>query len=425
MNRVSAVDDCFAFSSRRVRHEEAVALLKSLPASSAGTEFVSIFHAANRVSAEEIAAPRSSPAHTNAAVDGYAFAFADYDPGQGAAFPVAGRAAAGTELEGHPAPHTAFRIFTGAIMPEGYDTVAMQEDCQTEREGESHVVRIPAGLKHGANRRLAGEDMKKGSVIVKRGQRFRPQDLAALAAAGRGEVSCFRRPKLCIFSTGNEVLAPGASFETGKVYDANGPMLTGLLAPLGVTIVHGGILPDNRKTVTEMLVSAAQEHDMIITSGGASLGEEDHVVAALREAEALSLWQLAIKPGRPMGVGRIGSCLCLALPGNPVAVFVCALLYAWPLLRRLSGEDWKEPARLTVRAGFEIASRKLGRREFFRGWLEREGEHPVAKKYERDGSGLISSLRASTGLIEIPEDTREIKRGSDVAFIPLSEFGIF
>jgi molybdopterin molybdotransferase len=220
------------------------------------------------------------------------------------------------------------------------------------------------------------------------------------------------------------VLAPGSAFETGKVYDANGPMLAGLFQPLGLSVSYGGILPDSRQAVLEALTGAAAGNDLIVTSGGASLGEEDHIIAALKELGALSLWQLAIKPGRPMGLGKIGSCLCLALPGNPVAVMVCALLYVWPVARRLAGEPWIEPRRLFFPAGFEIGKRKQGRREFFRGWLECNGGRLIARKYPRDGSGLISSLREAQGLIEIPEDVKAIREGEDVAFIPFPEFGI-
>jgi molybdopterin molybdotransferase len=260
--------------------------------------------------------------------------------------------------------------------------------------------------------------------VIEAGRRLRPQDVAAVAACGRGEIVSFKRPRVRIFSTGNEVLLPGALFTEGKVYDSNGSMLSGLFAPLGLSVTYGGILPDNREAVHEALHTAAQKNDLVVTSGGASLGEEDHVIAALRASGALSLWQLAIKPGRPMGLGKIGSCLSFALPGNPVAVLVCALLYVWPVLRRLSGEPWMEPERLTFPAGFEIRSRKQGRREFFRGWLERHGEKLIARKYERDGSGLISSLRAATGLIEISEDAATLSRGDDVTFIPFSGFGI-
>jgi molybdopterin molybdotransferase len=418
----AATDDCFAFPARRLLHEEAIDILKRLALPVTATEAVDIFAAANRVCAESVISPRDIPAHTNAAVDGYAFAYKDYDPQKGASFPIAGRAAAGEALHSITDKSGAVRIFTGAIMPEGCDTVAMQEDCKAEENGSGGLVHIPGGLKSGANRRLAGEDMRKGASVAEPGQRLRPQDVAAFAAAGRSRVVCFKPPRVCVFSTGNEILPPGSGFAEGKVYDANGPMLAGLFASLGAAFTFGGILPDNRQAARDALQSAAAENDLIITSGGASLGEEDHVVAALREADALSMWQLAIKPGRPMGVGKIGSCLCFALPGNPVAVFVCALLYAFPVARRLGGEPWHEPVRLSLPAAFEIASRKQGRREFFRGWLEFDGGAPTLRKYERDGSGLISSLRAAEGLIEIPESAEAIRIGDAVSFIPFSHF---
>lgn len=418
---MTAADDCFAFFERRLLHEEAIALLRALVAPAPEEESVSIFAATGRVCAEAVKAPRAIPAHTNAAVDGYAFAFGDYDAKEGAVFAVSGRAAAGQPLRSARIERGAVRIFTGAIMPDGCDTVAMQEDCRIE--GGAFVF-IPGGLKRGANRRLAGEDVAEGATILEPGHRLRPQDAAALATSGRPDVICFRKPRICVFSTGNEVLAPGAPFREGRVYDANGPMLSGLFAPLAADVAFRGILPDTRDAVCDALQAAALDHDLIITSGGASVGEEDHVIAALREGRSLNLWRLAIKPGRPMGVGKIGSCLCFALPGNPVAVLVCALLYVWPAVRRFGGEPWIEPPRLALAAGFEIRSRKQGRREFFRGWLEHDDGKIIVRKYERDGSGLISSLRAASGLIEIPEDQASLSKGDGVNFIPFSAFGI-
>ncbi|MGA2494398.1 MAG: gephyrin-like molybdotransferase Glp [Roseiarcus sp.] len=409
-----------AFSVRRLAHAEAISLLNGLAAPVKEREEVGIYAAAGRVGAEIVLAPRSSPAHNNSAVDGYAFAFDDYDGKSGAILPIAGRIAAGDAAPSRVPPGCAARIFTGAVMPEGCDTVAMQEDCRVE----GGDVLIAGGLKKGVNRRLAGEDMVEGTAVIAPGQRLRPQDVAALAACGLSKIVCVRRPRLQILSTGNEVLAAGAPFALGKVYDANGPMLAGLFSPLGVSANYGGILPDRFDDVQAALRSAAAENDLIVTSGGASLGEEDHVIAALKRADALDLWQLAIKPGRPMGVGRIGSCLCFALPGNPVAAMVCALLYVWPVARRLAGEPWIEPRRFFFPAGFEIRARRSGRREFLRGWLERAGDRTVARSYPRDGSGLISSLRAASGLIEIPEDVTAIQEGDEVAFVPFSEFGI-
>jgi molybdopterin molybdotransferase len=403
-------------------HSEALTLLRHLARTLEGTEDIDIGEATGRIVAEPVHAPRAIPAHTNAAVDGYAFAFDGYDAKQGAHFAIGGRATAGDPRQSIASRRSAIRIFTGAIMPEGCDTVAMQEDCCLEAET---AVFIPAGLKRGANRRLAGEDLAEGAIVVLPGQRLRPQDVAALASTGVARIACFKKPRICFFSTGNEILPPGAPFSTGKVYDSNGPMLAGLFAPLNLAFARGGILSDNREAVHNALHAAAHNFDLIVTTGGASLGEEDHVVAVLRAADALSLWQLAIKPGRPMGVGKIGSCLCFALPGNPVAVLVCALLYVWPVVRVLSGEQWSEPQRLPFRAGFEIKSRRPGRREFFRGWLESDDGQITVKKYDRDGSGLISSLRSAGGLIEIPEQVESIQEGDTVSFIPFSAFGLF
>jgi molybdopterin molybdotransferase len=201
-------------------------------------------------------------------------------------------------------------------------------------------------------------------------------------------------------------------------------MLTALIGSAGAVPTDLGVFPDNRDEVKRRLAEAARGFDAVIVSGGASRGEEDHFVAALDALGKRHLWQLAIKPGRPMSFGQVGDCVVLGLPGNPVAVFVCFLLYAWPLLRRLSGADWPEPTRYRLPALFAFAGRKVGRREFWRGIL-RETPHGLAvDKFPRDGSGLISGLRAAHGLIDIPEEVPEIKPGDPVAFIPLSEFGI-
>jgi molybdopterin molybdotransferase len=397
-----------------------------LAAPIARTETVPAAQATGRVIAKQLHAARNIPAHTNAAVDGYAFPYDRYDPSNGSAFPIAGRAAAGDEAYAGAGGISggAIRIFTGAVMPPGCDTVAMQEDCRIESRGGTMGVFIPGGLKKGANRRKAGEDMQAGAVIAASGQRLRPQDAAALAAAGFAQAECFAPLRVAIFSTGQEIVKPGLPLLEGQVFDANAAMLAGLLQPLPVEITDGGILPDHAGTIRTTLSEASRSHDAIVTSGGASLGEEDHVVNALRALGDLSLWQIAIKPGRPMGVGRIGSCIALALPGNPVAVFVCTLVYVWPVLCRLAGMAWLEPPRWPLPAAFNIDTRKTGRREFFRGWLEKEDGHCTVHKYARDGSGLISSLRAASGLIEIEEQVESVSPGQPVSFIPFSAFGI-
>ena len=418
------LDDCFLSDRDRLRHDEALAILRQRIRPVVGRERLALPEALNRVLAEAAVAQADVPAHTNAAVDGFSFAGADYRLDGATTLPLGGRAAAGHPRVGVPPPGSAVRIFTGAVMPEGHDTVAMQEDARTGVEDGRAVVTIPSGLKANANVRKAGEDVKVGETVLAAGAVLRPQDLGALAALGLAEVSCFARLKVALLASGDEIVRPGTALKPGQVYDANTPMLKALTAAAGAVAVDLGILPDNAATVRERLAEAAQSYDVLLTSGGASRGEEDHLVAALDALGKRHLWQLAIKPGRPMTFGQIGDAILVGLPGNPVAVFVCFLLYVWPLLRRLGGAPWPEPRRFLLPARFAFPDRKLGRREFWRGTLVAEPRGWAVAKFPRDGSGLISGLRAADGLIEIPEDVPGVAWGDPVAFLPFSEFGI-
>ena len=383
-----------------------------------------LVNAAGRILAESVAALAPVPAHTNAAVDGYAFAHAEYDATQGANLPVEGRAAAGHPLSVPLAAGSACRILTGAVMPDGTDTVVMQEDV--ELSAAADTVSIPAGLKKGANVRRAGEDVAAGSELLAAGHVLRPQDLAALASVGRGRVQCYQRLRVAVVSTGDEVRVPGDEvLRPGDVFDANAPMLSALAAAVGADVTHLGIWPDRLATVRAGLEVAARDFDVVLTSGGASRGEEDHMSAALATLGSRHFWQLAIKPGRPMMLGQIGDTVVVGLPGNPVAVFVCYLMYVHPLLVRLGGGPWREPRRWRLPARFAFKGRKPGRREFWRGNIVEDDAGGLAvDKFARDGSGLISGLRAADGLIDIPEDAGDVAEGDMVAFIPFSEFGI-
>lgn len=417
-----ALDDCFLHDGDRMRHAQALELLKERVVPAAEPGIVPLDKAAGRIAAEPIAAPRPIPSTDNSAIDGYAFAHADYVKHEGT-LRVSRRIAAGDPAGQSLDPETAARIFTGAVMPDGADTIAMQEDVMVIPGLEEHVS-IPPGLKAGANCRKAGEDVARGETIVEPGTRLRPQDLAAIASAGIGEIKCYKPLRLAVISTGDEILRPGEAFSDGKVYDSNHYLLASLLDELGAEITDLGVLEDKADIVEAALQDAAKSHDAILTTGGASRGEEDHVVKAVDNLGKLHMWQLAVKPGRPMGFGQIGKCLFLGLPGNPVAAMVCYLLYVRPVLLRLGGAAWPEPARFSVPATFEM-KKKPGRREFLRGTLERD-EHGGAQvmRFPRDGSGLISSLRAADGLIEIAEDVEQIDKGDPVWFLPFTELGV-
>jgi molybdopterin molybdotransferase len=417
-------DDCFVLDKDRLPHDEALAILKSRIGPVVETEKIRLAEAMGRFLAASIVAPRPIPAHDNAAVDGYAFSHDAYDEKKGTRFGVVGQAAAGHPFKSTPPAGSAVRIFTGAVMPPGLDTVAMQEDVRVERNGEQAVAIVPPGLKQGANRRLAGEDAKEGDVLAEAGMRLRPQEVAAAAATGLDTLSCYVPLKVAIFSTGDEIVPPGGAFAPGKVFDANAPMLEGLVRAAGANPTHLGILPDNADQVTASLREAARDYQAVLLSGGASQGAEDHVVRSLDALGKRHLWQIAIKPGRPMSFGQICDSVVLGLPGNPVAVFVCFLIYVRPVLTRLAGGVWPEPHRFPLPAAF-AQKKKVGRREFWRARVTHTagGQVSVAK-FPRDGSGLISSLREADGLIEIPENVSEVKEGDIVDFIPFTEFGL-
>ncbi len=418
------IDDCFLHDKDRLRHDDAIALLQDRLAPMVGTETINLADALNRIIAAPVKTPHNVPLHTNSAVDGYAFAHADIGSSP---LPVSMRIAAGDLDPPVLQPGNAARIFTGAPMPEGAETVAMQEDCNEENS----TVALPQALKKGANCRLAGEDLNPGDTVVSGGGRLRPADLAALSSIGCAELSVRKRLCVVCFSSGNEMRRVGSSdkpLRVGEVYDANWPLLSSLLTKLPIELTDGGVIKDKADEVSAKIEDAAKRYDVIITTGGASRGAEDHMLSTLDRLGKRHLWQLAVKPGRPMMFGQIPrdqhkDCLFFGLPGNPVAAMICFLLYTRPALLRLGGANWETPPRFRLPAEFAISRKKPDRREFLRGILS-QGDDGIlrVKKFPRDGSGLISSLREADGLIELPEELTELEAGTLVNFIPFSSF---
>ncbi len=414
-------NDCFAHDGGLMRHDDAIRMLLARTRTISKTGCVALGGAAGRVLAAPVIAPRPIPAFDNAAMDGYAVAHAALD-GE-TRLPVTGIVAAGHPLERPLKTGEAVRIFTGAKMPEGADSVVMQEDARAFERGGQQFVTIPAGVKKGANRRLAGEDVARGAELVSKGTRLRPQDIAAIASTGAGEVECYAPLKVALVSSGDEIIRPGEDFRPGAVYDSNTFLLNALLGSLPVTVTDLGILPDRFDVVRDALEEAAADHDLILTSGGSSQGDEDHMSAAVTALGSLNMWRLAIKPGKPLGFGQIGEAVFLGLPGNPVAAAVTFWLYARPLLARMGGANWTPPRRLYLPSAFAMPKRKTGRREFMRGSLVEKDGVLHADRYSRDGSGLISSLRESDGLIELPEELTSVAKGDQLAFIPYEMLG--
>lgn len=415
-------NDCFAFGGPMMAVEPALALLAGRVGPVTATETVPLTDALGRVLAADLVAPFNVPPHDNAAVDGYAVFFDDLAADAPTVLPVTARVAAGQWL-GRPAVRgEAVRIFTGAPMPAGMDTVFMQEDCRSSDGEGGATVTLPAGGRRGVNRRLAGEDVREGSVVLSAGRRLRPEDIALAASLGHGTLQVRSRLRVAVFSTGDELRQPGQPLEQGAVYDANRYALIALLTRMGCAVTDLGILPDRFEAIRDALAEAAAGHDALITSGGMSNGEEDHVKPAVEANGRLDFWRLAIKPGRPVALGRVRDAVFVGLPGNPVAVVVTFLRIARPILLRLMGAADETPRLIPVRAAF-AHKKKPGRREFLRGSLTRGDDGALAvTKYPRDGAGVLSSLVDSEGLIELPEDLAGVEPGMIVDFVPFKEF---
>ena len=410
-------DDCFAFGGELMKSDEALALLRERLNVVVGTEKVPLQAATGRILAEDIVSALPVPPHDNAAVDGYAVRYTDLAPEGETPLPLAGRIPAGEREERRLSKGQAIRIFTGAPMPAGADTVLMQEDCRETADG----VVIPPGIKSGANRRFAGEDIAAGEMILKTGNRLRPQEIGLAASIGRTSLLVYKPVHVALFSTGDEVRDAGDDLPPGCIYDANRYSVGAALDRLGCDVNDLGILPDTYSVIRETLSRAAEDHDLIMTSGGVSTGEEDHIRAAVESLGSIHFWRLAIRPGRPLALGQIGPVPFVGLPGNPVAVLVTFMRFARPAILRLGGCNRTEPDSFQVRAGFELR-KKLGRREWLRVRIDRDDDGaPVARKFPRDGAGILTSMVQSDGLVELPEELTELAPGTMVDYLPFSE----
>jgi molybdopterin molybdotransferase len=407
-------DDCFAFGGPMMSVDEAVGLIAARVTPVPDVETVALVRADGRILARDIAAPLPLPPFANSAVDGYAVASRDLPQNSEQAFPVTGRVQAGGVAATPVKPGQAVRIFTGAPMPDGADTVFMQEDVRLEN---GRVV-LPAGLKPGANVRPAGEDIPAGRAALKAGRRLRPQDIALAAAFGLTELGVTRRLRVAVFSTGNELVSPGEARGTAQLFDSNRFMLMAMLTRLGCGVSDLGILRDERTSLARALQQVAGRHDLILTTGGVSTGEEDHVRAAVESVGKLVLWRMAIKPGRPVAMGVVDGTPLIGLPGNPVASFVTFVHVVRPTVLALSGAMQEKLVPMPVHAGFTYR-KKIARREYVRVSLHTVADGGLeAVKFPREGAGLLSSLADTDGLVELGEDVTQVEPGQTVGFLP-------
>ena len=407
-------DDCFAFGGPMMSVDEAVGIIAARVTPVQEIEAVALMEADGRVLAADVAAPLPLPPFTNSAVDGYAVRGSDLPRQNEQAFAVTGRVQAGASAQAPIEPGQAVRIFTGAPMPAGADTVFMQEDVRLDEAGK---VVLPAGLKAGANVRPAGEDIPLGHAALKAGHRLRPQDVALAAAFGLTEIDVCRRIRVAVFSTGNELVSPGSARGPAQLFDSNRVMLMAMLARLGCVVSDLGIIRDDRASLAAGLRKVADAHDLILTTGGVSTGEEDHVKAAVESVGTLVLWRMAIKPGRPVAMGIIGGTPFIGLPGNPVASFVTFVHVVRPTVLALAGATQAPLLPMPVRAAFTY-KKKIARREYVRVTLRKRDDGMLeATKFPREGAGLLSSLVDTDGLVELGEQITQVEPGQTVGFL--------
>lgn len=365
-----------------------------------GRETVPLRAALDRVLADDVLSPLDIPPNTNAAMDGFALRGADLDGDGAAVLRVVGTAWAGHPLERVIGPGECARIMTGAPVPPGADTVVMQE--RTTLDDDSvRITRAQAG----ANIRAAGEDLATGARAAAAGTRVRPAELGVLASLGLTEVEVLRRPSVALFATGDELFEPGQPLKPGGLYDSNRYAVWGMLTRLGMRIDDRGHLPDDRAAVEASLLSAGADNDAVITTGGVSVGEADHIGVVLREQGDVGFWQLAMKPGRPLNFGRIGRALFFGLPGNPVSAMVTFYQFVQPALRRLAGADYRTAATLRARAAVAFP-KKPGRTEFQRAILSTALDGaPVVAGAGAQGSGRLSSMARGNCFVVLPAES--------------------
>lgn len=381
----------------------------------AGTESVSTFEADGRVLAEDLVSALQVPPQDNSSMDGYAVRRAEIAD-EGVPLPVSQRIPAGAAPQPLQ-PGTAARIFTGATVPAGADAIVMQEDTEALEDGRVRILRVPSD---GQWIRRSGEDITRGSTVLARGERLGPAALGLAASIGRDSVQVARRPRVALFSTGDELVMPGAvapeAMKPGAIYNSNRFFLRSLLLRMGCEVRDLGIVPDRRDATLDALREAARDNDLILTSGGVSVGEEDHIKPAVQQLGSLDLWQISMKPGKPFAHGRVGDAHFIGLPGNPVSSFVTFLLLVRPFLLKLQGATRLEPREVQLPAHFDWP-RADKRREFLR--ARRDAQGGVAL-FPNQSSGVLTSTVWADGLVDVAGG-QVISRGERVRFLPLAE----
>jgi len=407
-------NDCCAADPGLLSYEQALERLLDAAPVVAGVETVDLRHALGRVLAEPLASPLDVPAWDYSAMDGYVLRAADA-ASAGTELPVSQRIPAG-KAPGPLAPGSAARIFTGAPIPEGGDTVVIQEVCEA-REGS---VLVGPAAEPGANIRRRGEDIRRGSEVLAAGVRLQPQHLGLAASVGVAGLAVRRRLKVAVLASGDELVMPGDPLRPGAIYNSNLFTASGLLQALGCEVIERGIVADTPQATREAIAAAADEADLVLASGGVSVGEEDHIKPAVEALGRLDIWRLAIRPGKPLAFGWVDGKPFIGTPGNPVSLFVTFVLFARPFILRCMGVAEPLPRVLRATAAFDWPKPDK-RREFHRARLESAADgSPEVHVHESRSSGVLSSVAWANGLVVLAEQ-QVVRRGDAVDFLPFSE----
>ena len=391
-------------------------LSRSINFKNESTEKLRVQDSLDRVSSKTIKSKFNLPQTKNSAVDGFAISFKDILNNEKQRFDIIGMAKAGHPFLNKVSKNQAVEIYTGAIMPKNLDCVVMHENT---KRIDDHILinKVP---KQGLNVRPAGENVKINEIIITKGKKINSPDIGQLAASGNNQIEVFKKLNVSIFSTGDEVIDPSGKLKKGQIFDANRPMLFSMLNNKTLNLIDEGIVEDKLSLLTKKYENCLQSSDVVISSGGASDGIEDHTQKALKNIGAkLIFWQLSIKPGKPMAIAKHNKTLIFCLPGNPVAAYVCTQLLIKPAIEKLSGSNFKKPFYVFLPSGFEH-EKKIGRTEFLRCKIVTKDNTSKIFIHGRRGAGVISSLTGADGLVEIPDNVSSVKENQLLKFLPFS-----
>jgi molybdopterin molybdotransferase len=381
-----------------------------------GKERLTITASLGRVLAEQVIAPFDVPPHRNSAMDGYAIRYEDLDTAADTQLKVIGKSFAGQPFDGSVNKGEVVRIMTGAVVPTGADTVVMQEHVQADGD---HIT-LSADHKLGQNIRHPGEDMKQGAQVLQAGRIINAADIGLMASLGIAEITVRRKPRVVIFSTGDELRGIGENLGEGDIYDSNRYTLRALLSRLNIDLIDMGVIRDDPQAIGNALQQAAETADMVITSGGVSVGEADFVKQKLDELGKVGFWKIAMKPGKPLAFGKLGKAFFLGLPGNPVSVMATFILFARPAIQLMQGTNPESPLRLRARLSSDIR-KQPGRRDYQRGiFIQNPDGTLEASNTGIQGSHMLSSMSQANCFIVIPQESGSMSAGEEVEVIPFN-----